>query len=149
MKRVQRLMIAVAALLVLWAGLAYEVSRPQDASGYLRTVLQVAGSAHDAAATGVLVAREQRRQHLTATYAVSAYDDAMKAVAGAQKKLGTEAAPDDASRALRDRLAPLVEAAARALSDAASARDDSALGHAGAALQAAAQQLNELIEDNR
>lgn len=59
MKVIHRLMIAATAALLLWAGLAYQVSRPQDASGYQRVALQVAASAHDAAATGVLVGRQQ------------------------------------------------------------------------------------------
>lgn len=87
MKVIHRLMIAAAAAPLLWAGLAYQVSRPQDASGYQRVALQVAGSAHDAAATGVLVGRQQLRRHVTAAFAATAYDDAMTAVAGAEQKM--------------------------------------------------------------
>lgn len=36
MKVIHRLMIAAAATLLLWAALAYQVSRPQDAAGYQR-----------------------------------------------------------------------------------------------------------------
>ncbi|WP_143194080.1 hypothetical protein [Micromonospora sp. CB01531] len=42
MKLSHRLIIAATALLGLWAGLAYEVSQPPDAAGYVRTALQVA-----------------------------------------------------------------------------------------------------------
>jgi hypothetical protein len=50
--------IAVAAVVLLWAGFAYTVTRPADAKDYLRTALQVAESAHDAAVTGSLTARQ-------------------------------------------------------------------------------------------
>lgn len=150
MKVIHRLMIASLALLGLWAGVAYQVSRPQDASGYLRSALQVATSAHDAAATGVLVGREQLRGHLTGAFATTAYDDAIKAVAGAQKKLASEVAPgDDASAALRDRLNPLVQATARDLSAAAGATDDASLAAAVDALDDASRQLNDLIEEHQ
>ena len=65
-------------------------------------------TSHDAAAPGVLAGRQDLRQRITAAFAATAYDDAMKAVVGAQKTLADSVAPDDASAALRDRLAPLV-----------------------------------------
>ncbi|MBM0237408.1 hypothetical protein JNW88_10025 [Micromonospora sp. ATA32] len=95
MTAIHRLMIAVVAVLLLWAGLAYQLSRPQDASGYLRTALQVAASAHDAAATGALVGRQQLDGHLTDAFATTAYDDTLRAVSGAQKKLAAALPPDD------------------------------------------------------
>jgi hypothetical protein len=146
-KLIHRLIIAATALLGLWAGLAYQVSQPPDVSGYLRTVLQVATSAHDAAATGVLVGRQQLRGQLTDAFATAAYDDAVRAVAGAQQKLATAVAPDDASAALRERLVPLVQDTVRHLSDATAARDDAALGHATDALEQTAGQLNDLVEE--
>lgn len=149
MKVIHRLMIAAASALLLWAGLAYQVSRPQDASGYQRVALQVAASAHDAAATGVLVGRQQLHRHVTAAFAATAYDDAMKAVAGAEQKLAVAVAPDGTSATLRDRLAPLVQATARELSDVAGAGDDATLGAAVAALDGTARQLNDLIEGNQ
>jgi hypothetical protein len=148
-KVIHRLMIAAAAALLLWAGLAYQVSRPQDAAGYQRVALQVAASAHDAAATGVLVGRQQLHRHITAAFAATGYDDAMTAVAGAEQKLAAAVAPDGASAALRDRLAPLVQATARELSDAAGAGDDATLGAAVAALYDTARQLDDLIEANQ
>lgn len=147
MKLSHRLMIAAAALLGLWAGLAYQVSQPPDASGYLRTVRQVATSAHDAATTGVLVGRQQLGHRVTGAFATAAYDDALQAVAGAQKKLSGTAAPDDASAGLRDRLAPLVQDAARLLADAATAGDDATLGRAVDGLEETSRQLTELIEE--
>jgi phage gp29-like protein len=142
-------MIAATALLGLWAGLAYQVSRPQDPSNYLRTVLQVATSGHDAAATGVLAGRQELRQRVTAAFAATAYDDAMKAAAGAQKSLADSVAPDATSAALRDRLAPLVQTTARELSAAAGANDDATLANAVVALEGTAQQLNKLIEEHQ
>ncbi|GAA2219825.1 hypothetical protein ACFY2R_26965 [Micromonospora olivasterospora] len=141
--------VTALAVLGLWAGLAYQATRPQDASGYLRTALQVATSAHDAAATGALVGRQQLRGHLFGPAAATAYDDAVRAVAGAQKKFGSALAPDGAPAALRDRLAPLVQATARELSRAATAADDRTLRDAVAALDDTARRLDDLIEANR
>jgi hypothetical protein len=148
-KAIHRLMIAVVAVLLLWAGLAYQLSRPQDASGYLRTALQVAASAHDAAATGALVGRQQLDGHLTDAFATTAYDDTLRAVSGAQKKLAAALPPDDPSTSLRDRLAPLVQATAWDLSKAATASDEEALRDAVDALDDTTQQLNDLMEEHQ
>ncbi|MFG1656984.1 hypothetical protein ACGFIY_10690 [Micromonospora chersina] len=149
MKLVHRLILSAAALLALWAAVAYHVSRPPDAGDYLRTVTQVATSAHDAAATGVLVGRQQLRGGVTDAYAATAYDDGLRAVAGAQRKLAGAVPPDDGSAALRDRLSPLVQATARDLTDAARAADDPALRAAVEALDENSRRLAELIEEQR
>ncbi|MFE9202469.1 hypothetical protein [Micromonospora sp. NPDC007230] len=146
MKLIHRLIIAATALLGLWAGLAYEMSQPPDAAGYARTALQVAESAYDTASTGVLVGRQRLRGHLTGAFATTAYDDAVQTVAGAQQKLATAVAPDDASAALRERLVPLVQDTARLLSEATTARDDVALGRAVDGLEETSRKLNDLIE---
>ena len=54
MGRLGKAVAVVTALVLLWAGFAYTVSRPARASDYRRTVLQVAEAAHDAARTGWL-----------------------------------------------------------------------------------------------
>src|SRR4051794_38609578 len=46
-----RVLIAAVAVVALWAGFAYDVSRPADARGYQRALVQAAESAHDAAQT--------------------------------------------------------------------------------------------------
>jgi small basic protein len=51
MKSSMRLAIVAVALGLLWAGLAFNLSKPTDAAGYLRTALQAATSAHDGAVT--------------------------------------------------------------------------------------------------
>jgi hypothetical protein len=144
-----RAAIGVTAVGLLWAGLAYTVSRPVDADGYLRTALQVAASAHDAAATGGLTARQQLDGKVFAAFTVAAYDDATKALAGAAKKLADQAPPDDASTRLRDRLAPLVQTTERDLGDAAEADDDDALRAAITGLDDVAGRLNDLIEQHQ
>ncbi|MFG2052959.1 hypothetical protein ACGFI9_02925 [Micromonospora sp. NPDC048930] len=149
MKVLPRITIAAVALLGLWAGFAYQVSRPPEASDYLRTAVQVATSAHDAAATGVLVGRQQLRGHLTGPFADTAYDDALRAVAGAQHELAAAIPPDPATTALRDRLAPLVQAAGRSLTDAAGAADESRLRAAIDDLDETADRLDRLIEEHR
>jgi hypothetical protein len=142
-----RLVIAAAAVGLLWAGLAYNMSKPGDATGYLRTALQVAASAHDGASTGVLIGRQQLDQQVFAAFAVSAYDDARQALAGAQKKLADTPPPDKTSARLRDRLAPLVQAAVRDLGDAAQASGDAGLSAAVEALQHDAGRLGDLIAE--
>jgi hypothetical protein len=146
---VKRLAIAAAAVLLFWTGLAYNLSKPPDTSAYLRTALQVAASAHDGAATGVLIGRQQLDQQVFATFAVSAYADARQALAGAQKKLADTPPPDEESAGLRDRLAPVVQAAVHDLGDAARASDDARLGAAVDALSHDAQQLDALIEEHQ
>jgi hypothetical protein len=82
-------------------------------------------------------------------FAVSAYEDAGQALAGAQKKLADKPPPDDESAGLRDRLAPLVQAAVHDLHDAATAGGDAPLRAAVDALQRDAEHLNALIEENQ
>jgi hypothetical protein len=74
---VNRLAIAAAAVLLFWAGLAYNLTRPADASDYLRIALQAAASAHDGAGTGVLIGRQQLDQQVFGAFVVSAYEDAL------------------------------------------------------------------------
>jgi hypothetical protein len=109
---------------LLWAGFAYDVSRPADGKRYQRTMLQVAEAAHDADQTGRLTGEQQLAGQVTAAFAVTSYDDATKALAGAQQKFAGEGPPDDRSAALRDRLSPLLSASVIALGDTAQARDD-------------------------
>jgi hypothetical protein len=148
-KSTYRLAIAVLAVALLWAGLAYDLSKPTDAAGYLRTALQAADSAHDGASTGALIGRQQLHQQVFPAFAVSAYDDAEKALAGAQKKLAGTPPPDDTSAGLRDRVAPLVQAAVHDLGDAATATDDATLRAAVDALEHDAEQLGDLIEQHQ
>jgi hypothetical protein len=54
-----RPVIAVVVVVLLWAGFAYTVTRPDDAKAYLRTAMQAAESAHDSAVTGALTGRQQ------------------------------------------------------------------------------------------
>jgi hypothetical protein len=149
MTAVNRPAIAAAAVLLFWAGLAYNLSKPPDASDYLRTALQVAASAHDGAATGVLIGHQQLDQQVFAAFAVSAYEDAGQTLAGAQKKLADTPPPDEESAGLRDRLAPVVLAAVHDLGDAAQASDDGALRTAVDALSHDAQQLDTFIEEHQ
>ncbi|HEX5198782.1 hypothetical protein ACFQS1_02310 [Paractinoplanes rhizophilus] len=122
-----RVLIAGAAVVLLWAGFAYDLSRPADAKQYRRTMVQVAEAAHDATRTGGLVGAQELAGNVTAAYATTAFDDATKALAGAQHKFAGEGPPDDSSAALRDRLSPLLSDAVIALGDTAQAPDDQAL----------------------
>ncbi|WP_030437329.1 hypothetical protein [Actinoplanes subtropicus] len=122
-----RVAIAGAAVLVLWGGFAYDVSKPAGYRAYERTMVQVAGSAHDAAQTGRLTGEQELAGNVTQLFARTSFDDAAKALAGAQKKFASQGPPDQRSAGLRDRLSPLLASAVVALGDTAEAPDDAAL----------------------
>ena len=137
--------MAMTAVALLWAGLAYNLSRPADYQAYHRSVLQVAESAHDATQSGRLIAEQQLAGRVTTAFARTAFDDAGQALAGAQKKFAAQGPPDSRSAALRDRLGPLLAAAVTALGDTSQANDDSTLRTGAAELDALAQQLDDFI----
>jgi hypothetical protein len=141
----RRIAVAVAAVAVFWAGLAFNLSRPADDRAYQRTMLQVAESAHDAAQTARLVAQEQLAGRVNSAFASAAFGDAAKGLAGAQQKFAGEGPPDTAAAALRDRLSPLLQAAVIALSDASEATGDSQLKGASDRLDVLAKQLRGFI----
>jgi hypothetical protein len=143
------LVIALVAVALFWAGFAYNLTRPPDASDYHRTVVQVAESAHDAVRTGWLIGREQLSGRVFGTFSTAAYDDALKGVAGASKQFAEVPPPDEASTRLRDQLAPLLNDAVRLLTDAAQAADDHALGDAVQALGPLADRLDAFVEANQ
>jgi hypothetical protein len=116
--------LTVAAVLLLWAGLAYDLTRPVDARGYHRTMVQVAEAAHDATESGRLTGEQQLAGHVTGPFARTSFDDAARALAGAQRKFAGQGPPDAASARLRDELAPLLAASVRALGDTAEAGGD-------------------------
>jgi hypothetical protein len=140
-----RLAVAVTAVVLFWAGFAYDVSRPADYRAYHRTMLQVAESAHDAAQTGRLTAEQQLAGQVTMLFARTAFDDAGKALAGAQKKFANQGPPDARSAALRDGLAPLLSTAVTALGDTSQATDNSTLRSGAAELDTLAQHLDDFI----
>src|SRR4051794_1085883 len=81
-----RTVTAISAVALFWAGLAYDLSRPADYRAYHRTVLQVAAVAYDAAQTGRLIGEQVLADKATKPYATTTFDDAIKALAGAQKQ---------------------------------------------------------------
>ncbi|WP_412741446.1 hypothetical protein [Krasilnikovia sp. MM14-A1004] len=137
--------IAGVAVAAMWLGVAYQVARPTDPSKYLRTVLQVAGSAHDATETGRLIGRQELAGNLTGPFATTAFDEATAALAGAQKKFAAQGPPDSASADLRDQLSPLLARSVVALGDTAEAADDSALRDGVARLDELADRLDDFI----
>jgi hypothetical protein len=136
-----RTWIAATAVVLLWAGFAVDQSRPPDRTDYHRTVRQVTGTAHDAAATGALIGRQQLDGRVFGPFAASAYRDATRAIGSARRRLTEQAPPDEGSAAQRDRLSPVLNAAADHLGDAASAGDDADLRAAVASLEQDARQL--------
>jgi acyl-CoA reductase-like NAD-dependent aldehyde dehydrogenase len=148
-RRFGKVWIALAAVLLLWAGFAYDVTRPTDRREYHRTAVQVAESAHDGVRTGWLIGREQLAGRVFGTYVTATFDDAEKAVAGASKQFAAEAPPDEASTRLRDQLSPLLHSAVQLLADASEPADDSALRQAVDELGKLADQLDEFVEANQ
>jgi len=148
-RRFGKASIILAAVLLLWAGFAYDVTRPADRRDYHRTAVQVAESAHDGVRTGWLIGREQLADRVFGTFVTSTFDDAEKAVAGASKQFASEAPPDEASTRLRDQLNPLLRDAARLLGDASEAADDNALRQAVDELGKLADQLDAFVEANQ
>lgn len=147
--RHRRGLIAGAAVLLLWAGFAYDVSRPVDATAYRRTLLQVAEAAHDAAQTGRLVGEQELAGRVTAAFAATAFDDAATGLAGAQLKFASQGPPEPSSAAARDRLAPLLAATVTALGDTAEAADDAALRDGTGRLGGLASQLEDFVTAQR
>ncbi|MEV6350086.1 hypothetical protein [Actinoplanes sp. NPDC051851] len=139
-------MIATVAVVLSWAGVAYDVSRPTDYRRYVRTMVQVAESGHDAAQTGRLIAQQQVDGRITAAFGTAAYDDAAKGLAGAQKKFAGEGLPDERSQRLRDELSPLLTGTVVALGDTVEASDDRAREAGSAKLGEFASSLEDFIE---
>ncbi|WP_199512532.1 hypothetical protein [Nucisporomicrobium flavum] len=144
--RAGRKIAVVAAVAVLfWTGLAVELSRPGDFRAYHRAVLQVAQGAHDAAQTAKLAARLKAAHRTTPAFTAAAFDDAAKALAGAQKQFAGQAPPDERSARLRDRLGPLLAREITLLGDVMRADDDTALRFGARALDGLARQLDDFI----
>jgi hypothetical protein len=146
MRRFGKITFAVAPVL-LWAGLAYVVTAPTSESDYHRTVVQVAEAAHDAARTGAMTGRQILAGQVFRPFATAAFDDSIKAMAGAQKQFaGEPPPPDERSRRWRDQLATLLLPAVMWLNDAAAAADDAALRASVERLDPLADQLHDFIE---
>jgi len=135
----------MTALALLWAGFAYNLTRPPSYRHYHRTMVQVAGSAHDAVRVGWLVAGQELADQAFATFIDTSYDDVLRTLAGAQHQFAGEAPPDERSRALRDELAPLLQRAGVAATDAAAAPDDAALRRARDELGTLADRLDDFL----
>ena len=140
-----RVTVAIVAAALFWAGLAYNLSRPADYRSYHRTVLQVAAAAHDAAETGRLTGEQLLVHKATVLYADTAFDDAAKALAGAQKQFASQAPPDGKSRRLRAEMGPLLAREVTALGDTTQATDDVSLRAGVRTLDGLAQQLDAFI----
>lgn len=145
-----RLIVYLSVLLVLaWAALAFADLKPAHYPAYRRTAVQVAESAYDAARTGWLAGTEVLSGQAFPTFASTAFDDATKALAGANAQFASEAPPNAPSRRLRDQLGPLLAAAVVLLGDASAAEDDAALRAAVQGLDKLAGKLDDFIEAYR
>jgi hypothetical protein len=138
--------LILVALLLFWAGYAYNASRPPDERAYRRTARQVAEAVHDAARGAWLTGRLELRGRIIPPYRTAAFNDASKTIAGASKQFAEMAPPDDASRRLRDTLSPLVREVQVRVADAAEAPDDAQLQAAVDALGSLSDRLENVIE---
>jgi hypothetical protein len=138
--------IAAIAVAALWAGFAYDVSRPADAKSYERVLVQAAESAHDATQTAELVGELKLAGKVTEPFATTAFDDATTGLAGAEKKFAAGGPPDSTSASRRDQLGPLLSTAVTALGDTAEAVGDSELRDGVGRLKEVAQRLDDFVE---
>jgi hypothetical protein len=148
-RRSGKISLVLAAVVLLWAGLAYDLTRPSDRRDYHRTVVQVAEAAHDGVRTGWLVGRQRLAGQVFGTFGDAAFGDATDAVAGASRQFAQAAPPDGQSARLGDQLRPLLQDAVRLLADAARATDDNDLRAAVDGLGPLAERLDAFIEANR
>ncbi|WDZ82760.1 hypothetical protein [Micromonospora cathayae] len=132
---------AMATLLVLlalcWGGTGYAATRPTDAHDYRRAAIEAARSAYDVTVTVRLVGSARAAGRLPLPYTVATLNDGRSALAGAAQRLVVARPVDDATARIRDRLGPLLLAAAAGLDDlrrAVRAPDLAALTGAVAAL---------------
>jgi hypothetical protein len=147
MNGLSKVVIAGSAVAALWAGFAYDVSRPPDSARYQRVLVQAAESAHDAAQTAALTGELEMAGKVTGPFATTAFDDAAKGLSGAEQKFAAEGPPDDKSAARRDRLVPLLGAAVTALGDTAQASGGSDLRDGVGRLNDVAQRLDDFVEE--
>lgn len=149
MWRHSRAAIAGSAVALFWAGLAYDLTRPADYRAYHRTILQVAATAHDAAETGRLTGELLLSGRATEPYARAAFDDATRALAGAQRKFASQPPPDERSGRLRDQVSPLLAREVTALGDTAGATGDTDLKDGVRRLRDLAGQLDAFVTAQR
>jgi hypothetical protein len=144
-----RAALAAAAVVLLWAGFAYDVSRPADAKHYARVLTQAAESAHDATRTAALIGQLKLAGKITGPFATAAFGDAAKGLAGAEQKFATDGPPDPASATRRDQLGRLLGSAVTALGDTTEAADDSRLRDGVHRLTEVAGGLDDFVEAQR
>jgi hypothetical protein len=150
---VRRWLVVVASLVsVAWGVWGYYLVKPADYHDYRTAAVHAAQSADDAARTVVLTGRADLAGNTLPTYVRSVLDTAQNSTGGAAKQLTSQAPPDAASVAIRDRLGPLLLAAQRDIGDAALAddrADHDALRAALRRLEADGAGLDDFIEAYR
>jgi hypothetical protein len=140
-----------AALVLIWAGLAY-CTGPADAHGYRRTAVQAAQAGLNAVRTAALTGVSDRDGKLIDPYLSVLLDESAGAVASAQNDLAAQPPPDGATRALRDELAPLLVEAAGAVGDldlATSAGDDAGIDAVVARLRQLGDRFSDFVDRYR
>ena len=138
-------------LLLIWAGLAY-CAGPADAHEYRRTAVQAAQAGLNAVRTAALAGVSDRDGKLIDPYLSVLIDESAGAVASAQNQLAAQPPPDDATRTLRDQLAPLLLDAAGAVGDldhATSAGDDAGIDAVVARLRQLGDRFNDFVDRYR
>lgn len=135
----------LAAVALAWGGAGYLGTKPVDFHDYRVAAVSAAQSAYDALATASLTGDALLAGRVTQPYADGALDDARQALAGAAKQFTGIAPPDDRTKAMRDRLGPLLVRANAVL-------PDSSADLTGASLKAITpveSRLRTFVEDHR
>lgn len=130
--------IAIAAILVVWAGGYAFMTRAPDATAYREMCVQSAQSALD----GLATARMSTDEGLLSPYRTSMSDDAQKLIAQARSQMTGQTPPDERSAQRRDTLIPLLDQAERAF-------EDLQAGGGGGHLTELERQLRAFIDGNR
>jgi hypothetical protein len=150
MKAARRVGVGVVIALA-WVGLAY-CAGPTDAHGYRRTAVEMAQASVNAVRTAALVGVADHNGKLVDPYFSVLIGRSAGAVAGAQDELAAESPPDDATRALRDELTPMLVEAAKAIGDlelATAGGDDAQIDGVVAQLRQVGDRLDDFVERHR
>jgi hypothetical protein len=138
-------------IVLAWVGLAY-CAGPADAHEYRRTAVQAAQAGLNAVRTAALAGVADRDGKVIDPYLSVVLDTSAGAVASAQDELSAQSPPDDATRALRDELVPLLVEAGQRIGDlelATSSGGDAEIDAVVAELRQVGDQLDDFVERHR
>jgi hypothetical protein len=143
---------AIAVAVVVLLGVAALALRPVDRAGYRALAGQATEDSLSAVRTLARATRADLSGKVTAAYLTVVVRDAQEDVAASLRELTTQEVPDETSRAVRNRVLPLLTAAAAAIGDVgltAGHGDEAAVRAAADALDLVGDQLHALAGELR